>query len=60
MAFRDAIGFRPREKPVLPVELLAAPDCALFLWCIWPLQPYWQDVIAACIDRQLRNAGIGA
>ena len=31
----------------LPVELLAASDCALFIWCTWPLQPIWQSVIEA-------------
>jgi len=29
----------------LPVEALAAPDCALFIWCTWPLMPVWNDVI---------------
>ena len=32
----------------LPVELLAANDCALFIWCTWPLQTgIWQSVIEA-------------
>jgi N6-adenosine-specific RNA methylase IME4 len=26
-----------REIARLPVENLAAPDCALFLWCTWPM-----------------------
>lgn len=31
----------------LPVEQLAAPDCALFLWAVWPELPGALDVIAA-------------
>lgn len=29
----------------LPVELLAADDCALFLWGTWPLMPHWTAII---------------
>lgn len=35
------------EICALPVELLAADDCALFLWCTWPLMPAWNQVIEA-------------
>jgi N6-adenosine-specific RNA methylase IME4 len=31
----------------LPVPVLAADDCALFIWCTWPLMPVWQRVITA-------------
>jgi len=31
----------------MPVELLAAADCALFLWITWPLMPAWDQVIRA-------------
>lgn len=31
----------------LPVETLAAKNCAMFLWCTWPLMPEWCDVIKA-------------
>ena len=31
----------------LPVEALASKNCALFLWCTWPLMPHWYDVISA-------------
>lgn len=31
----------------LPVEALAADDCALFLWCTWPLMREWSGVIDA-------------
>lgn len=31
----------------LPVAALAADDCALFLWCTWPLMPVWQRVVTA-------------
>lgn len=29
----------------LPVDMLAADDCALFIWCTWPLMPVWTKVI---------------
>lgn len=35
------------ELKQMPVQLLAADDCALFIWCTWPLQPIWQPVIEA-------------
>jgi N6-adenosine-specific RNA methylase IME4 len=35
------------EIKQLPVGQLAAPDCALFLWCTWPLMPIWREVIEA-------------
>lgn len=31
----------------MPVEALAAPDCALFVWCTWPLMPVWDRLIRA-------------
>lgn len=31
----------------LPVHLLAAKNCALFLWCTWPLMPQWNPLITA-------------
>lgn len=31
----------------LPVKMLAADDCVLFLWCTWPLMPVWASVIGA-------------
>jgi len=31
----------------LPVELVAADDCALFLWSTWPLMPKWAPLIEA-------------
>lgn len=29
----------------LPVDMLAADDCALFIWCTWPMMPDWLRVI---------------
>lgn len=29
----------------MPVHLLAADDCALFLWCTWPLMPRWPHLL---------------
>lgn len=29
----------------MPVEILAADNCALFLWCTWPLMPSWMRVV---------------
>ncbi len=31
----------------LPVQILAADDCALFMWCTWPLMPVWTKVLDA-------------
>lgn len=31
----------------LPVDLLAADDCALFLWVTWPMMPVWDRLISA-------------
>lgn len=31
----------------LPIDLLAGPDCALFLWCTWPLMPAWTELLSA-------------
>ena len=31
----------------IPVSALAAKDCALFVWCTWPLMPEWHHVIKA-------------
>jgi N6-adenosine-specific RNA methylase IME4 len=31
----------------LPVDELAAKDCALFIWTTWPLMPLWDSVIKA-------------
>lgn len=35
------------EIAAMPVEVLAADDCALFIWCTWPLMPGWTKVIDA-------------
>jgi N6-adenosine-specific RNA methylase IME4 len=35
------------EIKALPIGQLAAPDCALFLWCIWPNLPMWMPVLEA-------------
>ncbi len=35
------------ELKRLPVELLAADDCALFIWCTWPLSEIWHPVISS-------------
>ena len=35
------------EIKALPVGQLAADDCALCLWVIWPFMPIWHEVIAA-------------
>lgn len=31
----------------MPVGMLAAPNCALFLWVTWPIMPDWTRVIQA-------------
>jgi N6-adenosine-specific RNA methylase IME4 len=31
----------------MPVEVLAAKDCALFLWTVWPLMPRWMEIVDA-------------
>lgn len=31
----------------MPVEVLAADDCALFMWVTWPLMPDWNRVLRA-------------
>lgn len=31
----------------LPVRVLGADDCVLFVWCTWPLMPHWNSVIDA-------------
>ena len=31
----------------LPVESLAAKDCALFFWTVWPLMPRWNEMLTA-------------
>ncbi|WP_306049250.1 MT-A70 family methyltransferase [Oceaniradius stylonematis] len=33
------------EICAIPVELLAADDCALFMWVTWPLMPQWASVL---------------
>ncbi|SFV33224.1 N6-adenosine-specific RNA methylase IME4 [Devosia crocina] len=35
------------EICALPVDVLAADDCALFMWVTWPLMPDWMRVIEA-------------
>lgn len=35
------------EICALPIGLLAAKDCAFFMWCTWPLMPHWLKVINA-------------
>lgn len=35
------------EIASLPGELLAARDCAMFLWMTWPLMPHWMRIIRA-------------
>lgn len=31
----------------LPISMLAGKNCALFMWCTWPLMPHWAKVIDA-------------
>ena len=31
----------------LPVEIISAPDCTLFIWVTWPLMPIWNEVITS-------------
>jgi len=31
----------------LPVDILAADDCALFMWMTWPFMPQWTRIIEA-------------
>ncbi len=31
----------------MPVDILAADDCAMFIWVTWPFMPHWQRVINA-------------
>ena len=35
------------EIAAMPVDLLAADDCALFMWVTWPLMPEWNRVLKA-------------
>lgn len=35
------------EIAALPVDLLAADDCAMFIWVTWPLMPQWTRIINA-------------
>ncbi|MEH6474457.1 MAG: MT-A70 family methyltransferase [Sneathiella sp.] len=35
------------EIKAMPVETLAAEDCVLFLWSVWPLVPHWNEIIEA-------------
>jgi N6-adenosine-specific RNA methylase IME4 len=35
------------EIKALPIAKLAARDCALFLWTIWPTMPIWNEVLEA-------------
>jgi N6-adenosine-specific RNA methylase IME4 len=35
------------EIKALPIRALAAPDCAIFCWVIWPFMPTWQEVLQA-------------
>lgn len=35
------------EIAALPVRMLAADDCALFIWCTWPFMPQWPRVLDA-------------
>lgn len=35
------------EIKALPVYDLAAKDCVLFFWSVWPLMPHWNDMIEA-------------
>lgn len=35
------------EIKQIPVELLAAKDCALFVWVTWPLMEFWSPVLKA-------------
>jgi N6-adenosine-specific RNA methylase IME4 len=35
------------EIKALPLAALAAEDCALFAWMVWPLMPVWNEVIKA-------------
>ena len=35
------------EIKALPIRALAADDCAVFCWVIWPLMPFWYPVLEA-------------
>jgi N6-adenosine-specific RNA methylase IME4 len=35
------------EIKALPIRALAAPDCAIFCWVIWPFMPVWASVLEA-------------
>lgn len=35
------------EIAALPVDVLAADDCALFMWVTWPFMPHWQSILTA-------------
>jgi N6-adenosine-specific RNA methylase IME4 len=35
------------EIKALPIKALAAEDCAIFCWVIWPFMPIWQEVLQA-------------
>lgn len=35
------------EIASLPVSVLAADDCALFMWATWPLMPQWLPVLSS-------------
>jgi len=43
-AYYDCLSIS--DIAALPVSLLAADDCALFMWMTWPLMPFWHQVIA--------------
>jgi N6-adenosine-specific RNA methylase IME4 len=36
-----------KEIKQIPVDYLAAKDCALFIWVTWPMMPVWESVIKA-------------
>lgn len=35
------------EIASLPVDVLAADDCALFMWVTWPFTPHWSGILSA-------------
>jgi len=35
------------EIAAMPVDILAADDCALFIWMTWPFMPNWERLIRA-------------
>lgn len=38
---------RVDEMEDMPIHLLCADDCVLFLWCTWPMMPVWDRFVRA-------------